>query len=132
MEENKAYKPEYIENQTNNNCQQFFGNMYNCVFTMPGDADKPVPQIEEELFRFIHPTVTDENERIKVHQEVKNLVRSYPLPDVFDHLDKMAKNNRVYYKKLNHAVLRSELERLGLPNDTQPGYTAKTFDKHFH
>ena len=24
MEENKAYKPDYIENQVNNNCHQFF------------------------------------------------------------------------------------------------------------
>ena len=36
MEENKAYKPEYIENQVNNNCQQFYGPVSGCVFAMPG------------------------------------------------------------------------------------------------
>lgn len=137
MEDNKANKPEYIENQVNNNCQQFFGNMYNCVFTMPGDDNaKPepasLPQIEEELFRFIHPKITDEKERREVHQEVKNLVKNYPMPNIFNHLDEMAKNERVYYKTLNHAIVRAELERLGLPDESQPGYTTKTFDKHFH
>lgn len=29
-------KPQYIENQTNNNCQQFFGPISGCVFAMPG------------------------------------------------------------------------------------------------
>ena len=38
MEENKANKPEYIENQTNNNCQQFFGPVSGCVFAMPGST----------------------------------------------------------------------------------------------
>ena len=36
METNKAYKPEYIENQVNNNCQQFFAPISGCVFAMPG------------------------------------------------------------------------------------------------
>lgn len=36
METNKAQKPEYIENQVNNNCQQFFGKVENCVFAMAG------------------------------------------------------------------------------------------------
>lgn len=36
METNKAQKPEYIENQVNNNCQQFFGTVTGCVFAMPG------------------------------------------------------------------------------------------------
>lgn len=131
METNQAQKPEYIEHQENINCQQFFGNMYNCIFTMPVDDQKPIASIEEELFHFIHPSVTNEDKRRAVHQEVKNLVRNYPLPEIFSHLDKMAKNERVYYKTLNHAVLRAELERLGLPNETQAGYSAKTFDKHF-
>ena len=36
METNKVQKPEYIENQVNNNCQQFYGPVSNCVFAMPG------------------------------------------------------------------------------------------------
>ena len=36
METNLPQKPEYIENQVNNNCQQFFGPVSNCVFAMAG------------------------------------------------------------------------------------------------
>lgn len=143
MEENKAQKPEYIGKQENNNCQQFFGPVSGCVFAMPGShvtmpSEKPspqqprVPQPGEELFRFIHPSVTDEKERIKIHQEVKNLVSGYPIPEIFQHLNQMAEKERIYYKTINHAIFREELERLGLPDDSQPNYSTKTFDKHFH
>ena len=45
MEENKAIKPDYIENQVNNNCQQFFGPVSGCVFAMPGsDVHMPEPK----------------------------------------------------------------------------------------
>lgn len=36
MENNHTQKPEYIEHQENNNCQQFFGPVSGCVFAMPG------------------------------------------------------------------------------------------------
>ena len=36
METNQIQKPEYIEHQENNNCQQFFGPVSGCVFAMPG------------------------------------------------------------------------------------------------
>ena len=144
METNKAPKPANIERQENHDCQQFFGPVSGCVFAMPGShvtmpSEKPshqqfdaaVPQPDEELFRFIHPSVTDEKERIKIHQEVKNLVRGYPIPEIFKHLNTMAEKERIYYKTINHATFREELERLGLPDDSQPNYSAKTFDKHF-
>lgn len=36
MQENHPYKPEYIKEQKNYNCQQFYGDMHGCVFSMPG------------------------------------------------------------------------------------------------
>lgn len=39
MEMPEDYKPTYIHEQHNNNCQQFFGPITNCTFTMP--AAKP-------------------------------------------------------------------------------------------
>lgn len=147
MEDNKAYKPDYIENQVNNNCQQFFGEIKECVFAMPGSTvntaaervgnaeektvEAELPQEQEELFHFIHPNVTDKNERRKVHLEIKNLVTNFPLPEIFNYLNEMAESKRIYYKTLNHANFRKELERLGLPNENQPNYSAKTFDKYF-
>lgn len=47
-------KPQYIENQTNNNCQQFYGPISNCVFAMPGatvyqqPAQAPTPKPKAE------------------------------------------------------------------------------------
>lgn len=34
--DNQPEKPQYIAQQTNNNCQQFFGPVSGCVFAMPG------------------------------------------------------------------------------------------------
>ena len=39
MDMSEDYKPTYIHEQHNNNCQQFFGPITNCTFTMP--AAKP-------------------------------------------------------------------------------------------
>lgn len=89
------------------------------------------PQAAEELFRFIHPKVTDDDERRKVHQEVKNLVSHFPLPEIFNHLSNMADDERIYYRTLNHAVVRKELERLGLPDESIPNFSMKTFEKYF-
>lgn len=36
MQENHPYKPEYIQEQNNTNCQQFYGEVRGCVFAMPG------------------------------------------------------------------------------------------------
>lgn len=35
MQMSEDYKPTYIHEQHNNNCQQFFGPITNCTFTMP-------------------------------------------------------------------------------------------------
>lgn len=39
------YKPTYINEQHNNNCQQFFGPIMNCTFTMPAASTKPDPKV---------------------------------------------------------------------------------------
>ena len=35
MQMSEDYKPTYINEQHNNNCQQFFGPISNCTFMMP-------------------------------------------------------------------------------------------------
>ena len=35
---NNNRKPSYIKEQNNYNCQQFFGNISNCTFTMPSSS----------------------------------------------------------------------------------------------
>ena len=41
MEMSEDYKPTYIHEQHNVNCQQFFGPITNCTFTMPGAKPSP-------------------------------------------------------------------------------------------
>lgn len=49
METNQAQKPEYIEHQENNNCQQFYGPISGCVFAMPGSTvNMQAPQPKQE------------------------------------------------------------------------------------
>lgn len=38
MEMSEDYKPTYIQEQHNHNCQQFFGPITNCTFTMPATS----------------------------------------------------------------------------------------------
>lgn len=61
MEENKAYKPDYIENQVNNNCHQFFGQVSGCVFAMPGST---VNMPEHEAADSPKGACTSQNEEI--------------------------------------------------------------------
>ena len=39
------YKPTYIKEQHNNNCQQFFGPISNCTFMMPAASSKQKPKV---------------------------------------------------------------------------------------
>ena len=38
LQKSEDYKPTYIQEQHNNNCQQFFGPIMNCTFTMPAES----------------------------------------------------------------------------------------------
>lgn len=78
MEENKAYKPDYIENQVNNNCHQFFGQVSGCVFAMPGST---VNMPEHEAADSPKGACTSQNEeilarRIQAVHEMNGLYRA--------------------------------------------------------
>lgn len=47
MEKSEDYKPTYIHEQHNNNCQQFFGPISNCTFMMPSatSSSKQKPKV---------------------------------------------------------------------------------------
>lgn len=78
----------------------------------------------DELFRFIHPAISDERELASIHSEVCRLVTHYPLTDVCDYLHTMCRQGRIL---LPVSVKRAydELTRLGLCWDY------KTFAKHY-
>ena len=87
------------------------------------------PQIE--LFRFIHPSVTEESERFKIHREIENLVRTLPLPEICRYLKEMRKDNRVYLT-VKPELMFEELHRMGMPDETQPGFSMKNFRSYFN
>jgi len=122
-------------NTQNNNCTQI-ENQYNITyanvppFSHP-EASAPCGQTEKELFRFIHPSVTSEAEKRKIHQEIENLVSHFPLPEICRYLMEMRKNNRVYLS-VKPELMFEELHRIGMPDEKTPGYSMKNFRSYFN
>jgi len=96
--------------------------------TEPAATPEP-PQMD--LFKYIHPSVVDESERLKVHKEVVNLVRTLALPDVCKYLQNLKRNNRVYLN-VKPELMFAELHRLGLPGEDTPGFSYKNFTNYFN
>lgn len=147
METNQAQKPEYIEHQENNNCQQFFGPVSGCVFAMAGstvnmppaqpvqepmepiseeEIDASFDKPKEELFKHIHYNVTDTAERIRVHKAICNIVRFPKMQQVIDALKEMMGHERILRTVKQESML-SELRRLGLPDGNTPGFSDHNF-----
>ena len=117
----------------NNNCTQ---NNYNITIAgtsadIPSANAKPSPTPQIELFRFIHPSVTDEAERVKIHREVENLVHTLPLPEICRYLMEMRKNCRVYLS-VKPEIMFDELHRMGMPDEATPGFSMKNFRSYFN
>lgn len=85
----------------------------------------------QDLFKYIHPTVTDENEKVKIHREVQNLVQHFPLSEICRYMRQMYKEKRVYLNVKSEAMFE-ELHRLGLPDASTPGYSLKNFLNFFN
>lgn len=83
------------------------------------------------LFKYIHPSVTTENEKRQIHSEVENLVRHFPLPDICRHLRQLRSQNRVYIN-IKPELMFEELHRLGMPDESTPGFTKKNFMNYFN
>ncbi|MBQ6723882.1 MAG: hypothetical protein IJQ84_05135 [Paludibacteraceae bacterium] len=111
-------------------------NNYNITYAVtptdvPHYAAEPTSAPQIELFRFIHPSITDEAERLKIHREIENLVRTLPLPEICRYLMEMRKNNRVYLT-VKPELMFEELHRLGMPDETKPGFSMKNFRSYFN
>lgn len=92
---------------------------------------EPVQSPSGELFKYIHPSVTDDNERLQIHREVANLVQTLSLPDICKYLWEMKTNNRVYLNVRPEAMF-SELHRMGMPDETNQGFSKKNFMNYFN
>ena len=82
---------------------------------------------EEELFKFIHPSICGEEEW-KIHEEVKRLVSNHGIPEICEYLYQMSQEDRILLPKMS-SVAYVELVRMGMP--TGKGFSEKYFNKYY-
>lgn len=83
-----------------------------------------------ELFRFIHPSVTDYDERVQIHKEVENLVCNNTIPNICVYLNEMSAKKRVL-QPLETKIALKELRRMGMPGEDAQGFGEKNFQKYY-
>lgn len=133
--------------QTNENCQVFTGPISGCVFAMPGATvnQSPVQQVDavkddrkitepivatacnEELFKFIHPAITGEEERM-IHEQVKKLVTRQGIQEICQYLTKLESEGKIYLPQSADKAY-TELVRMGMSDGE--GFSKKTFMKYY-
>lgn len=92
----------------------------------------PIPQEEDiPFFKYIHPSITTDEDKRQVHCEVQNLVRRFSMADICRYLRQMCKEHRVYLNVKPEAMF-VELHRLGMPDETQTGFSYKNFMNYFN
>ena len=87
------------------------------------DSRKP----DEELFKFIHPSICGEEEW-QIHEEVKRLVTHHGIQEICQYLYQMAKDKRILLPQMPSAAY-AELVRMGMP--TTAGFSEKYFKNHY-
>ena len=94
------------------------------------DLEKQTPRTEaseQELFRFIHPKIGDE-EGLLIQEEVVRLVKRYGVQMICEYLQRMAREEKILLPP-NPSTAYAELVRLGMP--TGEGYSEKHFRNHY-
>lgn len=79
---------------------------------------------DEKLSFLVHPSVDDEREQWRIHNEVKRLVGRQGLQEICQYLQQMRKENKILLP-MNPSVAYQELVRLGMP--TGKGFNESTF-----
>ena len=89
------------------------------------DINKHEPH--EDLFHFIHPSVSGEREW-EIHEEVKRLVKRQGIQEICRYLFEMEARGEAFLPQMT-SVAYVELVRMGMPNGE--GYSEKYFAKHY-
>lgn len=122
----------------NNNCTQI-DKQYNITYITTtsaapdcsGTRQTSTPDMpQEDLFKYIHVCVTDENERAEIHRTVCNIVRLPKMQLVCKELYKLMKSRKVLCS-INPESMLSELRRLGLPSADVNGFSDKNFYHYY-
>ena len=81
----------------------------------------------EELFKFIHPSISGEEEW-QIHEEVKRLVTHHGVQKIGQYLYQMAREKKILLPQMP-SVAYAELVRMGMPSSE--GFNKKTFLKYY-
>lgn len=151
MQEEKLKNGVVNHFEEGSNCQVFNGDITGCVFAMPGSnvnhyggkeekgstEDNASTTEEgctasigedEELCRFIHPTVDNRSQEIQIHNEVKRLVRSQGVKDICSYLQVMKADKKILLPE-SPSKAYQEMVRMGMPSGE--GFNEKTFQKYY-
>ena len=82
---------------------------------------------KEELFKFIHPAITGDEER-NIHEQVKKLVNRQGIQEICKYLTKLESEEKIYLPQSADTAYK-ELVRMGMPNGD--GFSIKTFMKYY-
>ena len=94
---------------------------------MPAEQiQQPLTEPDVELFKFIHYEITDENERVRIHKAIGNIVKLPKMNMVVDALKELMNDNRIL-KSIKQDAMLAELRRLGLPDGSYPGFSDNNF-----
>ena len=119
--------------QSNKDCQVFNGPLSGCTFSMPGgkgsksSANKEVIDETEDIFKFIYPSITDEEEWI-IHNQIKRLVTNFGIQEICGYLKELAEAKNILLPQSAEAAY-NELCRMGMPDGD--GFSVKTFMKYY-
>lgn len=100
-------------------------------------VDQPAPSAyaihqeaptNEELFKFVHPAVADENEMWRIHYEVKRLVARFDVQGICMYLKEMCDNKKLLLP-LMPSLAYAELVRIGMPSGE--GFNESTFRRYY-
>lgn len=79
----------------------------------------------EDLFKYIHYEVTDDDERLHIHKSVCNIVRLPKMQQICKALAELKKDNKIL-SSVDQSAMLAELRRLGMPADQQ-GFSDQNF-----
>lgn len=95
--------------------------------TEPNQSTTNNQERNEELFRFIHPEIEDE-EALHIHHAIKRLVANYSIPEICRYLKEQKQKGKLLLPS-NPSVMYNELVRLGM--STGEGYSEKHFNNSY-
>lgn len=92
-------------------------------------ADRSI--LEEDLTFLIHFKVIDNKEKVRIHKELKNLVRNYKtIGEICKGLKEMKDEGSIQLPwKIDNVM--DELQRLGMPDENTRGFSYKNFENEY-